>query len=229
MAVAFEAVFDICGVEVDGGIVVEDFVVGGFAEAELLHESSEGGEEVPDLYFLEIDGWWFIGVAVAFSGGASESVLVEGLLSFEGGGSVFESFVFEEFLDEFVAWVGEFLGGGIGVIGVGGGLGEEHSGLDFHECSGHDEEIAGDVDVEALVIAELLEVGDVGHVGVGDASDGDIVDIEFIALDQVEEEIERAVIDVELNAVLQGTPRFGFMAQVWVRDAVVAPPIGELA
>ncbi len=35
----------------------------------------------------------------------------------------------------------------------------------------------------------------------GDARDGDIFDVDFVAADEVEEEFERAGVDVELDAV----------------------------
>jgi hypothetical protein len=44
---------------------------------------------------------------------------------------------------------------------------------------------------------------DVFEVGFGDAVDGDIVDIQFIAFEEVEEKVERAVINIQLDAIFR--------------------------
>ena len=53
---------------------------------------------------------------------------------------------------------------------------------------------------------EFLEHADVVHVGVGDAGDGDVVDVELVPLDEVEQEVEGAVVDIEFDAVIHGGP-----------------------
>ncbi len=65
-------------------------------------------------------------------------------------------------------------------------LREECFALPMKERCGHDEEFAGDVEVQ------LLNELHIGQVLVRDASDGDLGNVELVALDQIEQEIKRA-------------------------------------
>jgi hypothetical protein len=53
-----------------------------------------------------------------------------------------------------------------------------------------------------VLVLHAAEHVDVLHVGVGDAGDGDVVDVQLVPLEQVEQEVERAVEDVEFDAVV---------------------------
>ena len=58
------------------------------------------------------------------------------------------------------------------------------------EQRGHVDELAGGVDVG------LLEVVGVVEELAGDAGDGDVVDVDVLLADEVEQEVERAVVDL---------------------------------
>ena len=70
--------------------------------------------------------------------------------------------------------------------------------LDVHELGGHDDEVAGDLQIEFLhemkVLQELLR----------DAGDRDIVDVELVPFDEEQEEIERSLKFREFDAVHAG-------------------------
>ena len=208
LSFAGEAVFDVGGVEIDGGVVVGDLVHARTADADFFHQAAEGGEEVPDLDFVEVEGRGLVGVADLGGGNAREALLVFFLAAFEERGGVFDSFIFQKLLDQLVARVGQ-LGGGGGFAFDGRRLGEEHGAFDFHEGGGHDEEVAGDVDVEAVLVAHGSEHVDVAHVAVEDAGDGDVVDIQLVALDEIEEKVEGAVIDVQFYAIFHESSLIG--------------------
>src|SRR5437773_6061666 len=62
--------------------------------------------------------------------------------------------------------------------------------LDVKKVRRHDNEFAGHVDVQFLEGLQILEVLP------GDALDGDVVNVELIALDQIKQQIERALEDL---------------------------------
>lgn len=197
---AFDAVDDVGRVEVDGGVVVDDFVLGRLSGADLGHDTLESVKKVPDLHFIKVQGRKIFLIGVAGGGDAGKTVLVVVVFAVQGGGGFFKAFVFKELLNKLVAGVGDVAGGG--GFALGGFLaGEEHGGFDFHQGGGHDEELAGEVDVDAVVAGELFDGIEIFHVGMGDMCDGDVVDIQFIAFDEVEQKVERALVIVELNAV----------------------------
>jgi hypothetical protein len=68
---------------------------------------------------------------------------------------------------------------------------------------GHHQEVAGDVDVQPGLLLHGAQHLHVGHVRLGDARDGDVVDVQFVPLDQEQQEVKRAVVDVEFNAIFQ--------------------------
>src|SRR5205814_10578276 len=105
------------------------------------------------------------GGLLAQGGGAGGGGGVFVLFQVEEVGGLFELFVLEEFLHQFVAGVGQLFGGAGAVALADGGFGEEHGGLDFHQGGGHDEEVAGDVDVESVLRAHGLEESYGGVVG----------------------------------------------------------------
>ena len=91
----------------------------------------------------------------------------------------------EETLDELAA--GVF---GVAAEDVGGVAGQQGLGLDVDEERGHVDELAGGVDVDLLEVVGVLEEL------AGDAGDGDVVDVDVLLADEVEEEVERAVVDL---------------------------------
>lgn len=139
-------------------------------------------------------------------GGACEPVGVAGL---EGVGRVLVLLVGEELLDELVAGVfGGVLdrGGRVASLGIvalfRGWGGDDHAGLDLDEGGGHDEELAGLLDVD--VGAELLHEGEVLEVLGGEGGDGDVVEVDLAAFDEVEQEVEGPGVGVELDAIALG-------------------------
>ena len=81
---------------------------------------------------------------------------------------------------------------------------QERTALEHEQVARHDEELAGAVDVERR--DPLLEVLD---ELVGDARDGQLVDVDLGLLDEVEQEVERALEGVERDAKVshRGLPR----------------------
>ena len=73
---------------------------------------------------------------------------------------------------------------------------QEGAALDVHEVRGHHDELRGEIDVENL------EGLDVCEVLLGNPFDRDVLDIDFVLLDEVEEEIEGAFEDFELDLVV---------------------------
>ena len=104
----------------------------------------------------------------------------------------------EELADEVPARVLALLALGAGLL-VGARVGrEEHPALDVGERRRHHEELAREVEVEHL---HRLEVG---GVLVGDAGDGDVVDVHLVLADEVEQEVERTLEDLEADLVVVG-------------------------
>ena len=86
---------------------------------------------------------------------------------------------------------------------MGSGRGSSIPRLDVNEGRGHDEELAGHVEVHLLHQIEVLEVL------LRDQRDRDVVDVQLVLLDEVQEQIERALeIDQADRVVLED--RFEF-------------------
>ena len=96
-----------------------------------------------------------------------------------------EALVLEEALDEFAARVF-----GFAAEDVGGVAREQGLRLDVDEQRGHVDELAGGVDVDLLEVVGVLEEL------AGDAGDGDVVDVDVLLADEVEQEVEGAVVDL---------------------------------
>ncbi len=97
---------------------------------------------------------------------------------------VLEALVLEQPLDQFAARI---FGG---VVGPGGRARQEHFALDVDEQRGGVDEIAGHIHVAG---AELVDVGQKLR---RDFGDGDVVDIDVLLADEVEQQIERAVVNL---------------------------------
>ena len=108
-------------------------------------------------------------------------------------GRVLEFFILDELADEFPAWV-------LGLI-VALGLRllvhrQQFPALDVHECRGHHEELAGDLEVE---LAHQIDVFDELS---GNFRQVDLVNIHLLLFHQVKEQVERAFEDLELDFVI---------------------------
>ena len=108
----------------------------------------------------------------------------EHLLFLEHLGGVFEALVLEEALDQFAARVFGLL------LGPGGRARQQHLALDVDEQRGGVDELAGHIHVGG---AQLVDVGQELR---RDFGDGDVVDVDVLLADQVEQQVERAVVDL---------------------------------
>src|SRR5437870_2086770 len=73
---------------------------------------------------------------------------------------------------------------------------EQTAALEINQIGRHDDELARDVDLQFLESLEILEVL------ARDSFDRNIVNIDFVAFDQVKQEIERSFKNFELNLVV---------------------------
>ncbi len=105
----------------------------------------------------------------------------------------------QEALDEFAA--GVF---GFAAQDVGGVAREQGLRLDVDEERGHVDELAGCVDVDLLEVVGVLEEL------AGDAGDGDVVDVDVLLADEVEQKVERAVVDLAYGDGERGLGGFFF-------------------
>ena len=74
-------------------------------------------------------------------------------------------------------------------------LGKQRRGLDLEQRRRDEQEVARDVEVELGHAVDVLEVL------VGDVGDRDRVDVELLARDEVQQQVERALEDVRLDRV----------------------------
>ncbi len=173
----------------DGDGFLIDVEDGALAQAgeDLLEDADEVDGVGGDLLFHTSDG--------SFAGGLlAEEVAHAGI----GPGGFFdllflqqhlrgglEALVLEQALDQFAA----------GVFGVGAGdvgriARQQRLRLDVDEQRGHVDELAGGVDVGLLELVAVVEKLR------GEQRDGDVVDVDILLADEVEQEIERAVVDL---------------------------------
>jgi tryptophanyl-tRNA synthetase len=107
-------------------------------------------------------------------------------------GGVLERLAVEETCDEQVA----FLPQGELVIEIDVGvLREESLALELDQRRCDEEELGGDLEIE------VLHEVDLGQVGVDDAGERDLVEIDLLAQDEVEQEVEGALVDRCLHLV----------------------------
>ncbi len=196
-SIALKTIDDVGGVELDGGVIDDDFM-GGPGVADLFHERGEGFQQIPDGDIFHVDVGGLVGGLFVFDfrGESGESGSELGASFIEFGGGVLEAFVGEKLLYEFEAGVGRVVTWG-NILEILAFLdGEHHDALDFHERGGHDEELTGNIDIERFELMNVLDVL------LGDVSYGDIVDVDLIAFDEVHKKVERAVKDIEFYAVI---------------------------
>ena len=135
-------------------------------------------------------------VSAAISGSAALIVLelaqagigpgggLEHLLLLQHLGGVLEALMLQQPLDQLAARV---LGG---LFGAGGGARQQHLALDVDEQRGGVDKLAGHVHVAGL---ELVDVGQkLGR----DLGDGNVVDVDVLLADQVQQQVERTVVDL---------------------------------
>ena len=184
-----QAAFDVVDHLGDGDGVLVDVEDGARLDAveDVLEDADEvDGVGVDLLGFVEFAAGEFAGVAAEVAeardgpGGFFDLLLLHEHL---GGG--FEALVLEEALDEFAAWVFGVCSGDVGWV-----AGQESLGLDVDEERGHVDELAGGVYVGLLELVGVLEEL------AGDAGDGDIVDVDVLLADEIEEQVEWAVVDL---------------------------------
>ena len=113
----------------------------------------------------------------------------------DAGGGVLELLVLDELVDQFPARVDLLLvaAGRIDGLLV---LGQQHPAFDLHERGGHDEELAGQLELEVAHGVERVEVL------LGDLHDRDVVDIQFVLADQEQQQVQRSFEDLELDAII---------------------------
>ena len=110
---------------------------------------------------------------------AAEEILPQGLFFFKRLGDLLEFFVFQQPAGQFIARVELFFGLFIGIRR------QEHSGFYLHQCRGHNEKVADNIQVEHFHHADVL------HVLLGDLADGNVVDVDVIFFDQIQQKIQR--------------------------------------
>ncbi len=113
----------------------------------------------------------------------------------DAGGGVLELLVLDELVDELPARIELLVLDCVGVDGL-LVLGQEHPAFDLHERGGHDEELAGQLELELAHGVEGVEVLR------GDLLDGDVVDIELVLADEEQQQVERAFEDLQLDAII---------------------------
>ena len=161
----------------------------------LLLDSGEDGvdgmEKVKDRDLGVLFGG-FEGRELGFAGVAGEDVFLGGFKILEPSGGVFELFIFDELADKFPARVFVL----VVVLGlVLFFFGEQFAAFDVHEGGGHNDELAGDVDVP---FPNLLDVLD--EFG-GQAGEVHLIDIHLLLADEVKQKVKRAFVNFELDFV----------------------------
>lgn len=136
-----------------------------------------------------------------FRAGEEPAVLLA-LAQGEEACGILEFFVFDKLSDEIPAWV-VFLGVFLGRAHL---TWQQHAALDIHQRGGHDNELGGEFDVEKAKGVDCLEVLS------GDAADGYVVDVQLLFPNQIEEEVERALENVEFDFVGVVIHKGGIMA-----------------
>jgi hypothetical protein len=79
--------------------------------------------------------------------------------------------------------------------------GQHPPGLEFHQRGGDQEEFGRHLEVE------LLHAGELGQVGVDDRRERDLVELDLLAHDQVQQQVERSLEDLGLHLVGHGEHR----------------------
>ena len=179
----------------DGRIVVDDLARLGVTER--AHDLGKGREEVPDLDALEE----FVGGDLAgFPDECSQEPFVHLPAEPPGhfaapvvqqSGGFLEAPVLDQLADQSLARV-LFL---LAFLALGRRAGQEGAALDLQKRRRHHDEVARQLDVQGLQQVE------VGEVLVGDLRDLDLADIHLLALDEVQQEVHGAVVNIKFDLV----------------------------
>jgi hypothetical protein len=113
------------------------------------------------------------------------------------GGGVLEFLVLDELADEFPTRVFAFFLAFRDDLLIDG---EQLATLDIHERRGHDEELAGDVEIEHTHDIDVFDElrGELGEV--------DFVDVDLLFLDEIEQQVERSFEHLEFYFVFGHEP-----------------------
>ena len=188
--------------ELNGRFIIADAVIAEAGKVDRVHDGGEGAGEIGNAEVVDLDGGFFI--LGAGDGGhkgtaTGEAAFPFGEAAVEGTGGIAETLIREELADE----VGTRVVGLAGQGGEGVGLlltarghgrtGHEHLALNFHQCGGHDQELAGEFDIDAV------DAGEGGKILAGELGDGDVGDLDFVLADEVQEEVEGTVKGIEMD------------------------------
>ena len=72
---------------------------------------------------------------------------------------------------------------------------KQHFRFDVDQRRGHVDEVGRDVDIELFELVEVIEIL------LGDFGDGNVVDVHLLLADQIEQEIERAFVRRQIDAI----------------------------
>ena len=125
-----------------------------------------------------------------------EGLALQGLQFQQPVGSILEFLVFDELAHQIEPRIDPLLVGRL----IGGARldRQQHPALDHHQRGGHDQKLAGDVEIQHAHDVEIR------HVLRRDPLDRDVVDIDLLAPDQIEQQIERPFKHLQIHLVVVG-------------------------
>lgn len=192
--------------ELKGRVVVRHLVLTEAVEVDGLGDLLEGLNQVEKVEIFKLGlfcggvGRGAEGLVVDGGGGSAEALTPLIASAFEGVGSVAVLLVLKKLADEFGARVFLLLVARVAGAFGGGRRGHEHPALDFHQRRGHDEKLACEVDVDAGEALASFNAEEL-KVLLSDERDGDVVDVDFFALDEEEEEVERTFKGIKPDSI----------------------------
>ena len=112
-------------------------------------------------------------------------------------GGLFEFLVFEQLLNQAVAWIVAGFDGNFFLFGAG----QNETTFDFDQRAGHDDKVTGQVEVQELQRRQIpLKLR-------GDLRDRQVEQIEFVPPNQEQQQVQRAGVAIKLNTVDGGHGR----------------------
>ncbi len=177
--------------DIDGPFVLKN-VAPVFAPGEPLQHAVDGVEQIENR---NVRLGRRCGVfKFELAGQARKNIFLFGLEHLQACGGVLELFVFDKLADQFPARVCALLFAFHRHLLV---HGQQFAALDVHERRSHDEEFAGDLQIE---LAHEVNVFDELR---GEPREVDLINVHLLLFDEVEEQIERAFEDLELDFVFR--------------------------